>query len=108
LQFGTEAVNMVTLLSQTDPLTLNALLTHVGTLGSTGIVVIGFWLLYTGKLVTRRELDKVEAEKQEWKNTAITAYKNNSALQTLTDRTVTSLEKLAETADTAMHKPKEQ
>ena len=37
------------------------------TVGVIGLVVALFWLLATGRLATRRELDKAEHDRDEWR-----------------------------------------
>lgn len=38
--------------------------------GTLGALVLMLWLLLTGKLVTRREYDRLERDRDEWKNVA--------------------------------------
>lgn len=71
------------------------LLTKVSSLGGTAILAIIFYLMYTGKLVTRRELDKVQKEKDEWQQVALASLQNNKRVQATAERAVGAIEKAA-------------
>lgn len=36
-------------------------------IGVVGVVLLVFWLLWSGRLVTKRELDKAEHDRDEWR-----------------------------------------
>lgn len=39
--------------------------------GITGLLVLMFWLLATGRLVTRREADDIRADRDVWRSTCL-------------------------------------
>lgn len=43
------------------------LLTDVGIVG---LVIFGCWMIFTGRLVTRREADDIRHDRDEWRTTA--------------------------------------
>jgi RecB family endonuclease NucS len=64
-------------LADPDPLTLQQLIAFLPQAGSVTILVAFCWLWYTGKIVTRRELDAAEQRAAMWQSVALRSLGNN-------------------------------
>lgn len=64
-----------------DPdLSLSSLLKLIPSLGVTGVVIVFSWLMVTGRIVRRGELDAAEKRTEEWKEVALRSLGNNERL----------------------------
>lgn len=59
-----------------------AILELLGPLGASGLVALAVVLLYTGKLVTRRELDEAIRDRDYWRDVALKLTAQNAQLMT--------------------------
>lgn len=60
---------------------------YVVNLGPTGLLTLFGWLWFTGRIVTRRELDAADKRCEEWKSTAMRAIGNNERLVGAAEKT---------------------
>lgn len=49
-------------------------------LGSTGMLAVVVWMIFTGRLVTRREADHLIEERNYWRDAFVEEQKNTQAL----------------------------
>lgn len=70
-------------------------ISYVSGLGGTGILILFSYLWFTGKIVTRRELDSSEqrneqlkAERDEWKDAALRSLNLAERSESKTDRVI--------------------
>lgn len=93
-----------------DPsMSIADLLKLIPSITGTAAILIGFYMLYSGKLVTCRELDKSEAEtnrmraeRDTYLSMALRSLENNEALRQTTDRAVSATSRAVVVADQAI------
>lgn len=78
----------------TDPVTLETLVRLIPATGVTGVMACLIWMLLTGKLITKREHDKLQAAHDKWQDIALRSVRNNETLTGIADRTAGAAEKI--------------
>lgn len=86
----------MTLLAQASELPLDAILKFGGASGYTVLLGV-LWLLLTGKLVTKRELNKSEAAAERWEQMALRSLHSAEGARENTAKAVSAVETLAAT-----------
>ena len=64
-------------------------------LGGTGAMAAFIYLLYTGKIVWRRELDAAEGREKEWKDLALRSLGNSERAVTTAEHAATAAAQIA-------------
>lgn len=83
------------MLSQlSDPLTLETMVKLVPIGGTTGLLVTLIWMLLSGKLITKREFDKLQAAHDRWQEVALRSVKSSEDQNVIVDRMAGAAEKI--------------